>query len=230
MFERYTLSTSAEVLGKALNVEVPDRYAPRFNAAPTGLLPVITNEHPEGVSFFYWGLPPSMAKSKSVSKKLTNAEITELTSKASYKNSLSSRRCIIPANGLYYWKKVSKKGKVPYRFILNDENIFVMAGLWDEFDLDGTIVHTFNIITKPANVIIQPLSPTMPLIVESEQINRWLSANDLDTALNLLQSDTEINFGSYPVSSKINNIEIDQADLINQSSPMDQFGNYSLFD
>ena len=230
MFERYTLSTPAELLGTTLNVEVPDRYAPRFNAAPTGLLPVITNEHPEGVSFFYWGLPPSMAKSKSISKKLTNAETSELTSKTSYKNSLTSRRCVVPANGLYYWKKVSKKGKVPYRFILNDEQIFVMAGLWDEFDYEGSIVHTFNIITKPADSEIQPLSPSMPVIVEPDQINSWLSANDLDTALESMQSETKMNFGSYPVSSKINNIDIDQADLINQSSPMDQFGNYSLFD
>jgi len=230
MFERYTLSTPAEVVGTTLNVEVPDRYAPRFNAAPTGLLPVITNLHPDGVSFFYWGLPPSMAKKKSISSKLTNVEFSELTSKATYKNSLSSRRCVVPANGLYYWKKISKKGKVPYRFILNDEKIFLMAGLWEEFELEGSIVYTFSVITKPANSPILALSQTMPIILDSNQANTWLAADDIADMVEVLDTVSELDFGSYPVSSKINNIEFDQADLIKESSPMDQFGNYSLFD
>jgi len=230
MFERYSLSTSSESLEKILKVEVPERYAPRYNAAPTGLLPVITNESPDGISFFYWGLPPSMAKKKSISRKLTNAGVAELSSKPSYKNALRSRRCLIPADGLYYWKRISKKGKIPYRFILNEESVFLMAGLWDEFDQDGSVVYIFNIITKPSAQSILPYSPVMPLILDKNNASLWLGDTTEKDPASILSESEDIQFGSYPVSSKINNIELDQADLIRQSSPMDQFGNYSLFD
>ena len=230
MFERYTLSTNSEDLEKSLEVEVPERYAPRYNAAPTGLLPVITNESPEGISFFYWGLPPSMAKNKSLSQKLINADVGQLFTKPSYRNALKSRRCLVPSDGLYYWKKTSRKSKVPYRFTQNDQDVFLMAGIWDEFEQDGTITHTFNIITKPALPAILPYSPTMPLILDKEFTSSWLSDSSEKNLEEALAGGEEIQFGSYPVSSKINNIELDQADLIKQSYPMDQFGNYSLFD
>ncbi len=230
MFERYTLSKNSEDLEAFLKIEIPDRYAPRYNAAPTGLLPVITNESPGGISFFYWGLPPSMAKKKSISKKLTNVDIDEISAKPSYRNALNSRRCLVPSDGLYYWKKISKKGKVPYRFIQNNQKIFLMAGIWDEFEQDGNTVHTFNIITKPASEVILPFSSTMPLILAKESTSIWLSDLGQDSLSEVLSGGEDIQFGSYPVSSKINNIELDQAELIKQSFPMDQFGNYSLFD
>lgn len=230
MFERYTISKSAEDLHAALEVEVPERYAPRFNAAPTSLLPVVTMDQPDGLSFFYWGLPPSMAKNKSIGKKLTNASAEEIFSKPSYRNAIETRRCIIPADGLYFWKKVSKKGKVPYRIFLNNEDTFFLGGIWDEFEQEGAIVHTFNIITQPSIPNLQEFTDVMPLIISREDYRTWMQKSSVMEIERLIVKPFEGAFGSYPVSSRINHIDIDQADLIKQSSPMDQFGNYSLFD
>jgi putative SOS response-associated peptidase YedK len=133
----------------------------------------------------------------------------------------------VPADGLYYWKKVSKKGKIPYRLILNNQEVFYMAAIWDEFDQDGQLIHTFNILTMPSNESVREFSPTMPVIFSLNEGNGWLKGDNKKLEE---QIDDKRLFGSYPVSSKINNMEIDQADLIKQSSPMDQFGNYSLFD
>ncbi len=232
MFDRYTIATTKEKLHTLLGVEVPESYKPQYNAAPTRLLPVITNESPKGISFFYWGLPPSISKNKTVSKRLVNAEMDLLETKRSYTNSLQKQRCLVAADGLYFWKKLPKKGRVPYRFILNDQEPFFLVGIWDEFeDNDETQVHTFNIITMPSSAQLSPYSDTMPLILPKELSNKWLSEDvKLPEALALLQESPEVQFGFYPVSSKINNIELNLPEMILQSSPADQFGNYSLFD
>ena len=176
MFDRYTIAATKEKLLTMFGVEIPDGFKPQYNAAPTRLLPVITNESPKGISFFYWGLPPSMSKSKTVSKRLMNAEMDLLETKSSYKNTIQNQRCLAVADGLYFWKKLSKKGRVPYRFILNEEEPFFLAGIWDEFeDNDGTQVHTFNIITKPSSVQLSPFSDTMPVILSKEKSDEWLS-------------------------------------------------------
>ena len=116
MFERYSIGASSEKLQEEFGIDVPENYEPRFNAGPTKLLPVITNESPQGVSFFYWGLPPSMAKNKSISQKLIIAPVSDLETKTSYKKGLQSHRCVAIADGLFFWKQASKKKKVPYHF------------------------------------------------------------------------------------------------------------------
>ncbi len=230
MFERYTISASHEKLHSSLNIDVPDNFKPNYNASPTRLLPVITSENPDGLSFFYWGLPPSMSKNKTVSKRLINAEIDLLEIKAAYKNALQKRRCLVIADGLYFWKNVSKKGKVPYRFVLNEQQPFLMAGFWDEFeDVNGEQLHTYNIITRPPSIQLSSFSESIPLILSVENSKKWLSYSVSD-ALSLLKDTLEIQFGFYPVSSIVNNIEINKQEMILESQLADQYGNYSLFD
>ena len=90
MLERYSLTTSPEQLQERFpKVTITDRYTPRYNAAPSQLLPVITNDSPDGFSFFYWGLHPSWSKNRSISQKLINAESEQLMEKASLRKGLN---------------------------------------------------------------------------------------------------------------------------------------------
>ena len=109
MCGRYTIIAKAEEIEKRFNVHVPESYQPRYNAAPTQILPVITNSSPDGLSFFHWGLIPKWAKDKSISSKLINARAETLTEKVSFKNALQQRRCLVLADGFYEWKRSSKK-------------------------------------------------------------------------------------------------------------------------
>ena len=109
MCGRYTIIAKAEEIEKRFNVEVPEVYAPRYNAAPSQILPVITNQNPEGLSFFHWGLIPRWAKDKSISSKLINARAETITEKASFKNAMKHRRCLVLADGFYEWKPTGKK-------------------------------------------------------------------------------------------------------------------------
>ena len=231
MFDRYTITAAPEDLEKYFTLEIVPEYQPCYNASPGRLLPVITNSSPKGISLFYWGLPPSWGKNKSISRKLIYADSNQLTSKITYKNALVSRRCLVPADGIYLWKKVSKKSEIPYRFILNDQKTFLMPGLWDEFDdEESRIVHTFLIITTKAEQTLQSFTMDMPLMLNKENGWKWLDDNlTMDQHLDVLSNVLDEEMGSYPVSSRINNTSYDSPDLIQPSSPVDQFGNYSLF-
>ena len=106
-----------------------------------------------------------------------------------------------------------------------------MPGLWDEFDdEESRIVHTFLIITTKAEQTLQSFTMDMPLLLNKENGWKWLDDNlTMDQHLDVLSNVLDEEMGSYPVSSRINNTSYDSPDLIQPSSPVDQFGNYSLF-
>ena len=127
MINRYTITASKSDLEERFNAEATDRYQPRYNAAPTQILPVIMNTNSQGFSFLYWGTLPERAKNKPVSQKLINAHRIDLTKKATYKKPLQNRRCLVPADGFYVWKKTGKKSSVPYRVFTHDLSLFCFA-------------------------------------------------------------------------------------------------------
>ncbi|WP_413775852.1 SOS response-associated peptidase family protein [Paenibacillus sp. LS1] len=62
--------------------------------------------------------------------KMINARTETLTEKASFKRLISSKRCIIPTNGFYQWKKAGSSKK-PMRILMKDDRWFSLAGLYD---------------------------------------------------------------------------------------------------
>ncbi len=231
MCRRYSISSTAAELAERFDIDVPEAYRSRYNAAPTQILPVITNDNPEGLSFFYWGVVPKFAKNKSLSPKLYNTKAETLLQKASASKALHQRRCLIPADGFYDWKNVSKKGVVPYRFVLEAPKIFAFAGLWEEYEDDEEgMVYTFSIITTEANDITKEMNLNMPAIVAREDEKKWLN-NDLsvDEWIKLLKPYPSQTMSSYTVSSLLNNLENDRPELLRPAPAADQFGNYTLF-
>ncbi len=231
MCGRYTLVKKADEIAKRFKVDVGPSYTPRYNAAPTQLLPVITADSPEGVSWFYWGLIPSWSKNKSISQKLINARAETVEEKASFRTALQKRRCLIPADGFYEWKPVSKKGKVPYRITLLNEELFAFAGLWEEYEDDeGDIVHTFTIITTQANSTLQSIHDRMPVILTRDSEALWLDQKASPEALKeVLQPYHRDATRFYTVSAKVNHASEDEPSLIKPAPAADQFGNYTLF-
>ena len=232
MLERYSITCSKEDLENRFSgVEVTDGYQPRYNAAPSQLLPVITNENPGGFSFFYWGTAPKWSKNKTISRKLINAEKEELDQKPSYRKAMAKRRCLIPADGFYGWKIIGKKSRVPYRIILNQGTPFYMAGLWEQYqDESEDEIHTFSVITTPSNDLIAPIVPRMPAILTAEHEKRWLDLHTtLEDLLDMLQPMPAEQMGMYTVSPMIDSNQLDLPSMVKPAPPVDQFGNFTLF-
>ena len=231
MCGRYSIAAKAEKLKKRFDVDVTEQYKPKFNAAPTQLLPVITSESPEGFSFFHWGMLPAWSNNRAVSTKLINARAETVSEKASFKMAFQRRRCIVPADGFYEWKALGKKTKVPYRFVMNNLEPFAFAGVWDEFETEkGEILHTFTIITTQANELVMPIHDRMPVILTPETEKIWLKNGSTDKELiQILQPYDDTQMEAYTVSSRVNNAANDDPEIIKHTPPADQFGNYTLF-
>ena len=120
MCGRYTLNKSKIQIEERFQAEMLPDFNPRYNIAPTQLVPVITSQSPKGFSFFYWGITPDFGQNKPVAQKLINARSETVKEKISFKNSFEKRRFLIPADGFFEWKKLGKKTKIPYRFNRRD--------------------------------------------------------------------------------------------------------------
>ena len=231
MLDRYSITATPKKLAERFSVDT-NGYEPRYNAAPSQLLPVITSDSPEGISFFYWGIAPAWAKNKSISERIINLKANQLSERPIALKNLKKRRCVIPSDGFYGWKKVGKKTTIPYRFILKSKTLFSFAGMWEEYDDDeGNFFHTFSIITLPANPLVSTTSDTMPVIFDVASEKIWLDKNSSETdLLKLLQPIADEEMDSYTISSRIYDSSNDVPSLILPAPPTDQFGNLTLFD
>lgn len=232
MVDRYSLTASANAIHERFSVEVQDFFKPRYNIAPSQLLPVITSSGRQGLSWFYWGRPPQFAKSKNLGEKIINLPSETLRERPVLKKVLFRHRCIIPADGFYGWKKVGKKTAIPYRFTVNDQPLFSFAGIWEEFeDENGTVVHTFTIITVAANELVLPSSERMPVMLNQAQEEIWLSIASTETQLiQVLEPYAASRMNLYTVSHAISNPKNDFPSIILPTPASDQHGNLTLFD
>ena len=85
----------------------PD-WAPRYNIAPTQLIPIIRQNPKEPVrelSVVRWGLIPSWAKDSSGAAMMINARSETAGTKPAFRDALKFRRCLIPADGFYEWSR-----------------------------------------------------------------------------------------------------------------------------
>jgi putative SOS response-associated peptidase YedK len=232
MIDRYSLTATAERIAERFSAEIPGLFEPSYNAAPTHLLPVITSAAPHGISTFYWGTSPQWGKNKTLSEKLINVRAEQIPDKTSLKKALLKTRCIVPADGFYAWKKAGKKTMIPYRFVAKDQDLFSIAGLWEEYeDTEGNEFHTFTIITTTANEIVSTIYDRMPVILNKDTEKIWLNQNA--TEEELMQSLTSYpsqDINLYSVSPRISDASANVPSLIVPTPPADQFGNLTLFD
>ncbi|WPR73641.1 SOS response-associated peptidase [Algoriphagus sp. NG3] len=231
MCGRYSLSKSKEELEERFQAEMLSDINPRYNIAPTQLVPVVTAQSPKGFSYFYWGITPEFGKNRPVAQKLINAKAETIHEKISFKTAFRQRRCIIPTDGFYEWKRLGKKTSVPYRFTLREGELFSFAGIWEEYESsNGEIQHTFLILTTTPNEVVSEIHDRMPVILDRNSEKKWLNSyteeEDLLALLTPYPADSML---SYTVSPLVNSVQNDSPAIIRKTSPMDQHGNYTLF-
>jgi putative SOS response-associated peptidase YedK len=176
MCGRFSITTRKELLEDRFHAEVVGELTPRYNAAPTQMLPVIINDEPTNIVLMQWGIMPSWVEAVTGKKQLINVRAESITEKKAFREDLEHRRCLILADGFYEWRTDEDKKKTPFRFMLKTENIFAFAGIWEENTLlDGTTRRTFAIITTAANRLIKPVHHRMPVILAASEEREWLT-------------------------------------------------------
>jgi putative SOS response-associated peptidase YedK len=151
-------------------------FAPRYNIAPSQQVPVIVrNNDRNEAKLMKWGLVPSWAPDPSIGNRMINARAETLLEKPSFRQLVSQRRCIIPADGFYEWRREGNR-KVPVWIHLKNKEPFAFAGLWDvwhAFD-SGDMLNTFTIITTDPNALVRRIHNRMPVIYDRAIGRQWL--------------------------------------------------------
>ena len=159
--------------GRFVQYSDPDIYAshfhavtlfdakPRYNLAPTQPVLVVrqSDETRELVSL-RWGLVPSWSKGPDNRYSMINARAETVDTKPAYRNAFKYRRCLIPAEGFYEWKK-DGRGKTPFLIRRKNGAPFGMAGLWERWHgKDNETIESCTIIVTEANAPVRGRSTT----------------------------------------------------------------------
>jgi len=164
-----------------------DEVLTSYNVAPGQNAGIIINRGDNVYVQYRWGLVPSWAKDPQIGNKMINARAETVAQKPSYKSAFRNRRCLVPVDGFYEWKRTGGY-KIPYFIHHRSKKPFSLAGLWETWkDPEGSPVSTFTIITTDANAALHPIHERMPVVIPTEKRVFWLdSAADIQSLQILL--------------------------------------------
>jgi len=214
---RYRLSRKKQLLEEHFAADPwKDAWEPRYNIAPTQLVPVIRQDPKQPIrhlSLVRWGLIPSWAKDASGAAKMINARSETAIEKPAFRDALRSRRCLIPADGFYEWQR-SGKTKQPFCFEVNEGQLFAFAGIWERWhDPNGSTLETCSILTTTPNDVAATVHDRMLVIVEPDAYDLWLDpgVKDARVVSDMLRPYDARQMRCYPVSTQINRAANDDA-------------------
>jgi putative SOS response-associated peptidase YedK len=190
-------------------------YRPRWNAAPTSELPVVTSsEIGRTLEVMRWGLIPSRAKDMKIARTTFNARAEGIDSKPAFRGAWKAgRRCLVVADGYYEWRK---KDRQPFAMALGNRGLMTFAGLWDLWHApDGATIKSFTIITTHANALAASIHDRMPVILPPDCWPAWLgeieaTSDQLKAMLGPYPSER---MAMWPVDRRVGNARNDSPDL-----------------
>ena len=221
MCGRFARKSTQQVLADWFGVELEDMpwFAPSFNVAPQSTQPVVRVSRNSGArefSLMRWGLVPFWAKDAKFGYSTINARAEEAPTKPAYREAFKKRRCLVPADAFYEWKRFDAKTKQPYAIALKSGEPYAFAGLWESWrPKEGDPLETFTILTTDPNELMQSIHNRMPVILEPRDYNRWLdSANPQTPPVDLLRPFPAEKMLDWPVTDRVGNVRNNDPELL----------------
>ena len=137
---------------------------------------------------------------------MINARSETVLDKPAFREAFQNRRCLVPADGFYEWKRTGRS-KQPIHIGMKDDSLFAFAGIWDRWeDASGSVVETCSILTTTPNSLLAEVHDRMPVILEPENYELWLDPGfkDLDTLTAMLKPFDAAKMKCYSVSTLVN--------------------------
>ena len=221
MCGRFARKSTQQVLADWFGVELEDMpwFAPSFNVAPQSTQPVVRVSRNSGArefSLMRWGLVPFWAKDAKFGYSTINARAEEAPTKPAYREAFKKRRCLVPADAFYEWKRFDAKTKQPYAIALKSGEPYALAGLWESWrPKEGDPLETFTILTTDPNELMQSIHNRMPVILEPRDYDRWLdSANPQTPPVDLLRPFPAEKMLAWPVTDRVGNVRNNDPELL----------------
>jgi putative SOS response-associated peptidase YedK len=245
MCGRFVTVSSPQLLVDRFGVQesAVEQREPDYNVTPRALVPVVRERPPpKGVdgpatrvlSLVRWGLVPSWAESTAIGDKMINARAETIAEKAAFKRAFRRRRCIVPADAFYEWRPAKSSAtkrppRQPYLVRRRDGEPLAFAGLWEiwrdpavaDADAPDAWVRSCVIVTTRANAVLEPIHERMPVVLDEAAWDPWLDPATDDLALleSFLVPAPDEWFDVYPVSTRVNSPDNNDADLVQRVEP-----------
>jgi len=218
MTQQRPTSELAEIFDAEDRIDAPGG---RFNLAPTDdAAVVVQREDSRAIVPYRWGLIPHWSDSPNTGNRMFNARAETLDRNSAFRYAFSKRRCLVPADVYYEWKRVGKV-RQPYAIARPDGRPIALAGLWAGWKDDdtGEVIRSFTVITTSANEMMAPIHDRMPVMLPDDAWDRWLDPGRLEgEALaelkGLLVPSDEDWLELFPVSRRVNDVRNDGPDLV----------------
>ena len=197
-------------------------YPADYNVAPTKPVPVVwqrsEDEGERRLSVARWGLIPSWAKDPGVGVRAFNARIETAAEKPTFRGAFAKRRCVLPADGYYEWKK-DGAAKQPMYIHAGDGAQLAFAGLYERWtDAEGRATWSVSILTGPALGPLAEIHDRMPLTVSRELLEPWLDQDvrAADQVRSLLDLEHAPGWVARPVGPGVGNVRNNGPELIEE--------------
>ncbi len=215
MCGRFGLLASPEEVRALFGYVDQPNFPPRYNIAPTQPVAVVRLENGERrFALVRWGLIPSWVKDPRDFSLLFNARSETVAEKASFRNAIRRRRCLVPASGFYEWQRVSKTEKRAYWVPPAAGGVIAFAGIWESWmGRDGEEIETMAILTAASSPEMAEIHPRTPVVIPPEDFDRWLdcSSDDIRPIADLLKAPDDGFFAPVRVSDRVNSVANDDA-------------------
>jgi putative SOS response-associated peptidase YedK len=224
MCGRFLLTATPEEVQALFGYLDGEAFPPRYNIAPTQPIAIVRMLHgARRFGLVRWGLIPSWVKDPKRFQLLINARAEGIEEKASFRNAMKYRRCLVPASGFYEWRRMpgSNSGKTRQPFWLRprDGRPVAFAGLWENwYDSDGSDIESGAIVTTDANGVVASIHDRMPVVVAPEDFERWLSGTPAEAA-ELLRPAPNDTFEAIEIGRRVNSADNDDPGVLDPVEP-----------
>ena len=178
MIERYALYDIDKLFDRFnLTSGVPKGVKKRYNIQPAQTVPVVLQRGEDVVmELMQWGFVPQNAKdTTSLFRYKTYVVRSEdIFKKDMWDRAVRSQRCLVPANGFYFWSAITG-GKAAFYTEVKGQPIAALAGIYSSWtNSEGVETGMVSIVTVPANDDAIDLTDRLPAIVQPGQEKAWL--------------------------------------------------------
>jgi len=213
---------------------------PSWNVAPTDPVRIVveraakdTGEVRRSLRLARWGLVPSWAKDPGVGARMINARSESLLDKPAFAKPLAARRCLVPADGYYEWRRIEtppaegstarrpRVTKQPFYIHPDEPGVTAFAGLYEfwrdpakpEDDPTRWLVST-TIVTTAAAPALAPIHDRMPLALPRSAWDAWLDPTvGKDEAAGLLVA-PQVPMTAHEVAPLVNSVANNGPELV----------------
>lgn len=197
---------------------------PRYNGAPGMDYPIIILERDARGPVFIsarWGLIPRNVRDPKGGARPINARAESVATNGMFKFAYAYRRALMPIDGYFEWRaRLGSKVKQPYAIAMKRGEPFALAAIWETWrnPETGEDIRTFATLTCEPNEMMATIHDRMPVILHPSDYMRWLSEEP--DPRDLLKPFPAELMTMWPVSTKVNAVKYDAADILDREEPI----------